>query len=167
MSDKAVRLAIQEFFAYPELPGIQRVYKDIPWFIDGAQWDVASNNGWAAVAAVHLSTSNESRATLPWKTGQKEVDHTVGLVVQYQYLIPPQFTHDEAEDVWVDGFDTVIDGIKDRIRSDYTFNNPAVIFQAGENKNDIRITRDAPYIDKGRVLVWAVLEFDVTEIITA
>jgi hypothetical protein len=167
MADGAVRLAVQEFFQSPPVVGIQKVYKDIPWFMDGAQWDVASNDGWAAVASVHLNTSQESRITLPWKVGQKQVEHTVALVIQYQYLIPVSFAPEEAEDQWVIGLDTVIDGVKDRIRSDYTFNNPNVIFQGGQDRNDIRVTRDVPVMDVGRVIAWNVVEFNVTEIIQA
>lgn len=167
MADAAVRRTIRDFFQFPELPGMQKVYLDVPWFMDGAQWDVLGNAGWAAVGAVHLTSSNETRITLPWQDGSKQVEHTVGLVIQYQYLIPSEFTVDEAEDEWVTGLDTIIDGIKDRIRSDYTFNDPNVIFQGGQSPNDIRIQRDVPIIDKGRIVAWNVLEFNVTEIIQA
>lgn len=167
MADGAVRIAIRDFFQSPPIDGIQRVYLDVPWFMDGAQWDVQSQDGYAAVASVHLTTSNETRLTLPWKTGSKHVDHTVGLLLQYQYLIPPTFGPDEAEDAWVHGLDSIIDGVKDRIRSDYTFNNPAVIFQGGQDAQDIRVTRDVPVIDIGKVVAWVVVEFNVTEIIQA
>lgn len=167
MSDSAVRLAIQDFFANPKIDGIQRVYRDVPWFLDGAQWEVYDQRGWAAVCAVHLRSSNESRVTLPWKDGSKQVQHTVGMIIQYQYLIPTQFNFDEAEDSWVEGLDAIVDGIKDRIRSDYTMGHSDVIFQAGQDRNDIRIQRDVPIIDKGRVVSWNVIEFNVTEIIQA
>jgi len=167
MADGAVRIAIRNFFQAPLIPGIQQVYLDIPWFIDGAQWDVLDGSGYAAVASVHLNTSQESRITLPWKSGQKQVNHAVGLVLQYQYLIPSSFAPDEAEDAWVTGLDAIIDAVKDRIRSDYTFNNTNVIFQAGQDAGDIRVTRDVPVIDVGRVIAWTVVEFNVTEIIQA
>lgn len=167
MSDASVRQTIQEFFATPSIDGIQHVFRDVPWFMDGAQWDVFDNRGWAAVASVHLNRSDETRVTLPWQTGSKRVEHAVGLLIQYQFLIPADFSQGEAEDSWVEGLDTIIDGVKDRIRSDYTFNNPSVVFQAGQNPNDIRIQRDVPIIDKGRVVSWNVIEFDVTEIIQA
>lgn len=167
MADGAVRKAIQQFFSSPEIDGIQRVYKDVPWFLDGARWEVYDQRGWAAVCAVHLTSSRESRVTLPWKDGSKQVNHTVGMIIQYQYLIPTQFTFDEAEDSWIEGLDSIVDGIKNRIRSDYTMGNTDVIFQAGQNPNDIRIQRDVPIIDKGRIVSWNVVEFDVTEIIQA
>jgi hypothetical protein len=167
MSDAQVRLAIQEFFQTPAIDGIQRVFRDVPWFMDGAQWDVFDNRGWAAVASVHLDRSEETRITLPWKDGSKQVDHNVGLIIQYQYLIPATFGQDEYEDAWVDGLDAIVDAVKERIRSDYTFNNPNVIFQGGQTPNDIRIQRDVPIIDKGRVVSWNVIQFSVTEILQA
>jgi hypothetical protein len=167
MSDQAVRAAIQAFLASPELPGVQKVYKDVPWFIDGAQWNVAGNDGWAGIISVHLNTSQESRVTLPALTGSKQVNHTIGLVIQYQYLIPTYFAPGEAEDSWVDGLDIIVDGIKDRIRSNPTFNSNGIIFQAGQDDSDIRITRDVPTIDVGRVVAWNLIEFNLTEIIQA
>lgn len=167
MADGDVRLAIRDFFQKPEITGIQKVFLDVPWFMDGAQWDIQSNEGWAAVASVHLTTSTETRLTMPWRTGSKHVDHTVGLILQYQYLIPSNFGPDESEDEWVIGLDKIIDAVKNRIRSDYTFNNPAVIFQGGQDAQDIRVTRDVPVVDIGKVVAWVVVEFNVTEIIQA
>ena len=167
MADGDVRKAIRNFFQTPPITGIQTVYLDVPWFIDGAQWDVLSQEGWAAVASVHLNMSQESRVTLPWSVGSKQVNHSVGLLLQYQYLIPSNFGPDEAEDAWVEGLDIIIDGVKNRIRSDYTFNSNGVIFQAGQDQNDIRVQRDVPVVDVGRVVAWCVVEFNVTEIIQA
>ena len=167
MADGAVRVAIRNFFQSANIPGIQQVYLDVPWFIDGAQWDVLDGSGFAAVASVHLDTSSETRITLPWKTGSKQVNHTVGLILQYQYLIPSTFAPGEYEDAWVTGLDAIVDGVKNRIRSDYTFASTNIIFQAGQNGNDVRVTRDVPVVDIGKVVAWVVVEFNVTEIIQA
>ena len=165
MADGAVRQAIQNFFLNPSIDGVQHVYLDVPWFLDGAQWDVFDNRGWAAVASIHLDRSQESRITLPFGTGSKNVEHNVGLILQYQYLIPAKFQQGEFEDAWVTGLDQIVDAVKDRIRSDYTFNSNGVIWQSGQQANDIRITRDVPTVDLGRVVSWNVVEFSVTEII--
>lgn len=167
MADSAVRVAIRDFFTAPEIDGIQKVYLDVPWFVDGAAWEVYDSRGWAAIASVHLDTSRESRITVPWKFGSKQVQHTVGLLIQYQYLVPVSFAPNEAEDAWVEGFDQIIDAIKDRIRSDYTMASSGIIFQAGQDNDDIRVSRDVPTVDVGRVVVWCVVEFNVTEIIQA
>lgn len=167
MADGAVREAIQAFLLNPSIDGVQYVYKDVPWFLDGAQWDVFDNRGWAAVCSVHLDSSRESRLTLPFAVGSKHVEHNVGIIIQYQYLIPDQFAQGEFEDAWVTGLDAIVDGIKDRIRSDYTFGAVNIIWQAGQSTDDIRITRDVPVRDAGRVISWNVIEFTVTEIIQA
>ena len=167
MADGAVRKAVRDYLRTANITGLQSVYLDVPWFIDGARWDVYDTNGWAAVAAVHLNSSMESRITMPWKDGSKQVNHTVAIILQYQYLIPSQFGYDESEDAWVTGLDSIIDGVKNAIRADYTLGAPDIIFQGGQNNGDIRIIRDVPVVDNGRVIAWNVLEFDVTEIIQA
>jgi hypothetical protein len=168
VSDGTVRVALRNFFQTPAIPGMPKVYLDQPTIIQGANWDVQTNLGWGAVGFVHLDASHESRVTLGAAIGgSKQVNHTVGLVVQYQYIIPPTYPAGVDEDAWVTPFDSIIDGIKARIHSDPTMGNSAVIFQGGQDQNDIRVTRDLPQDDVGRVVVFAVVEFNVTEIIQA
>jgi hypothetical protein len=72
------------------------------------------------------------------------------------------------EDAWVTPFDSIIDAVKTRIRSDPTLGNSSVIFQGGQDQNDIRITRDLPQSDNSETtIVFAVVEFNVTEILQA
>lgn len=168
MSDNAVRVALRTFFQTPTIPGLTKIYLDQPTIIQGANWDVQTKLGWGAVGFIHLDTSRESRVTLGAAIGgSKQVNHTVGLVIQFQYLIPSTLPAGQEEDSWVGPFDSIIDGIKTRIRSDPTAGNPSVIFQFGQDNGDIRVTRDLPQDDIGRVIVFAVVEFDVTEIIQA
>ncbi|MEC5149148.1 hypothetical protein [Cryobacterium sp. GrIS_2_6] len=168
MSDGAVRVALRNFFQTPAIVGMPKVYLDQPTIIQGANWNVQVNLGWGAVGFVHLDTSHESRVTLGAAIGgSKQVNHTVGLVVQYQFLVPAAYPDGTDEDAWVTPFDSIIDAIKTRIRSDPTMGNSAVIFQGGQDQNDIRVTRDLPQDDVGRVVVFAVVEFDVTEILQA
>lgn len=169
MSDSAVRLAIRAWFATPPIPGVQNVYRDEPWIVQGADWDVSTELGWGAILSIHLDSSEESRITLPALTGNKRVDHKVGVLIQYQYLIPDVFPDGVMEDDWVNGLDQIIDAVKTRIRSDPNMGTApgGVIWEAGQSPADIRISRDLPKLDRGRVISWNLVEFDVTEIITA
>lgn len=168
MTDANVRAALRDFFQTPPLLGLQKVFLDEPWIIQGANWDVQSQSGWGAVAFIHLDTSHESRITLGAAIGgSKQVDHTVGLVIQYQYLIPAALPDGTDEDAWVGPLDQIIDGVRTRIHSNPNAGNPAVVFQFGQDNNDIRVTRDLPKIDNGKIVVFTLVEFDVTEIIQA
>lgn len=169
MADGLVRQAVQAWLAGASIPGLQKVYLDVPWFIDGNSWDLTSND-WGAISMVHLNDSKESRLTLGAAIGgTKMAEHTVAVIVRYQYLIPDNLPTGQDFDAWVTGLDTIIDGIKDRIRSSPTLGTApgGVVFQAGQSQNDIRITRDMPLFDGGRVWSWSAIEFDVTEVITA
>lgn len=166
MSDGAVRVALRDFFQTPVITGLQKVYLDEPWIIQGANWNVDA--GWGAVGFIHLDTSKESRLTLGAAIGgSKRVEHTVGLVIQYQYLIPDTLPDGVDEDAWVGPFDQIIDAVKARIHSDPTLGSPSIIFQGGQDNDDIRVSRDLPQKDIGKVIVFAVVEFNVTEIIQA
>lgn len=169
MSDSAVRKAIQAWFATPPIPGVQNVFLDEPWIIQGADWDVQSDSGWGAILAIHLDSSDESRVTLPALTGNKRVDHKVGVLIQYQYLIPSTLPVGVNEDDWVNGLDQIIDAVKNRIRQDPNLGTApgGVVWQAGQDLNDIRISRDLPKYDRGRVISWNLVEFNVTEILVA
>ncbi len=181
MSEATVRAAIVKFFATPPITGIQDVYNDMPWFLDGGTWTLRDNGGWGSIAYIHLDSSAETRLTMGGAnaqgtpTGQVNVLHTVSLVVQYQYLIPTNLPAGSREDAWIGPIDQIIDAAKTRIRSDPTFGTGAggAIYQAGQGDGSggphIRQTRDLPVLDPNRskVLNWNRLEFDVREIITA
>jgi hypothetical protein len=169
MADGAVRAALRNFFQTPPIPGMPKIYLDEPTIVQGANWDVSASTGWGAVGYIHLDTSHESRVTLGAAIGgSKQVNHTVGLVVQYKYLWPAYLTPGLEEDAWVTPFDSIIDAVKTRIRSDPTLGNSSVIFQGGQDQNDIRITRDLPQSDNSETtIVFAVVEFNVTEILQA
>jgi hypothetical protein len=168
VSDNSVRHQLRDFFQTPAIKGLPKVYLDEPWIIQGANWNVQAELGWGAVGFTHLDTSSDTRITLGAAIGgQKEVKHTVGFCVQFQYLIPASLPAGVDEDAWVDPFDSIIDGIKNRIRSDPTLGGAGAIFQGGQDPNDIRVTRDLPQEDVGKIIVFAVVEFDCLEIITA
>lgn len=177
MSYTAVRAALQDWFEGAAITGMQKIYLDMPWFMDAAQWNITPGRTWAAVGFVHIDSSNESRITVGAKNptlpanavGYKQVQYVVSLGIQYQYLIPATLSGTDEEDAWVVGLDAITDAIKTRIREDPLQGTTSnVIFQAGQDDNDIRVDSDLPIHEPGvRVYQFARVQFSVTEIINA
>lgn len=169
MSRLAVRRAVQAFLTTPGIVGLEKVYLDQPTRTLGGDWQLANNAGWGAVGWTHISDESETRITLPAVTGQKQVKYTVGLALLYQYLIPANPPAGDHEDAWVTYMDTLIDNVKARLRSDPTMGTGpgGVVFQGAQDPDSLKIASDLPRLDHGKVWVWHVLEFDVTEVVTA
>lgn len=177
MSYAAVRAATVAWFNTAGIEGLQKVYQDMPWFLDAAEWNVTPGRPWGAVGFIHLDSSNESRITVGAENptlpadavGYKQVEYVLSLGLQYQYLIPATLPADVAADVWVEGLDSLIDAVKARIRQDPLLGATSdVIFQAGQDDNDIRVESDLPIYDAGvRVYSFHRVQFNLTEIINA
>lgn len=174
MPQADVRAALVEYFANPPLPGVQIVEKDLPFYFDGANWNVSAETGWAAVLAIHIDSTSETRITLPARTpdtqawGNKKVAYTVSIIVQQQYLTPTYRPPGWDETDWTDALDTLLDSITDRIHRDPTAGsggNP--IFEFGQDDNDIQIEQEIPTFDEGRLYSWCRVQVNVTEIINA
>lgn len=168
MSAAAVRRAIQDYLVAANIDGVETVYRAQPWDpIADDGWSLATDLGHGAVVIVHLEQEQESRITVPAIGGNKAVDHTVGLIVLYQYLIPDTLPPGVDSDVWVDPLDAILDGIRAAIQASPTLNAPAVIFEAGQAAGDLSIQRDLPRRLADKVLSWQLIRLTVTEIITA
>jgi hypothetical protein len=164
MADADVRAALVTYLTGLNIPGIQQWYDDEPWIIQGNTWNLDA--GYGALAFVHIDDVVESRATLPYKTGQVRVDYTVSLLIMYQYVIPPT-AQAGSEDAWVGPLDTIIGATKAGIRADQNAGNPAVIWQWGQEPQGIRHQRDLPVRNAGRIQSWNRIIVAATEIITA
>lgn len=171
MGAATVRAAITSYFAGAALTGLQHVYQECPWWLDGDQFDLAGGDDFGAVAYVHLSEQRETRIALPAVQGIKAVTWDVALVVLFQYLVPSSFPAGQDESSWVTPLDALLDGLIARLRADQTLGtgHNGVIFQAGESVDDVVLRRDLPRIDAqgGKVWCWQVLEFKAVEMIQA
>jgi hypothetical protein len=143
------------------IPTLNNIYRAMPTFIDPAKWwELPAELGAGTIGYVHLATIDE----IPSDT---------------------QATMYEGDE-WVDGYDAMLEGVKALIRIDPNLGTaqttvgtgqpgviyaafPGVIWQAGQAKGGLRITADLPFRDEdgGEVLSMQVLEFRVTECITA
>lgn len=159
MSVATVRAAVKSWLA--GTTGLANVYLDQPTVIENSAFEGAS--GFGPVAFVHIEHFSETRIGLPAGAGLKEVTYDVGVVLIVRHIIQPDETgHDE----WVADSDAAIDHLRDRIRADFTFGTAgAVVWQAGEDMNDIQVTLDLPKFEGSIVEHWVLVQFKVQEIV--
>lgn len=192
-----VRAAVVEFFQdaidaeEPKLTGVRWVYRDAPWWVDGASIPFIVDVGpdeteprlWGAAMFVHFDRSTESRIGVPAPNieqgrtidsgfvGQKNVTYLCTIGVLYQYLIPAEYPDDPTGkppgDQWASGVDTIIDELKALIHADPNLGHPDVIFQAGQANAGLTLDWDAPTQNGGVVNSWLGLQLTIEEIITA
>jgi hypothetical protein len=175
VTQSAVRNQIAAFIAAAKIPAVGVVYRGGPYRVDGAAFQLGQNDGHGAVLFVHIDSSNESRITFPTlaptnvsgAVGQKRVDYVVSIVIFYKFKVQ-SLGQGQVVDVWVDPLDAIIDSLKTRIRSDPNQGDATIIFEAGQDPNDIRVVQDLPVEIPGGILFsLARLQYNVTEIITA
>jgi hypothetical protein len=170
------------------LPGLNKVYRAQPTFIDPTKWWILPPElGAGTVGFLHLAKSDEDRIAYPAVDGAKLVEYVVALVLIGRYQIPSASQAVAYEgDEWVDAQDETIEAIKAWIRKDPCLGTaqttqgtgapgviygqyPGVIWEAGQTQGDLSMNADPPIRDEdgGEVLTFQVLEFHVTEAITA
>lgn len=176
MSAYTVRQQLQAFLTAPPITGLQQVFVSEPLYIAGGAWNLAANQGWGAVGWPWISDEHEDRLTLgapdpargQLAAGQKTITYKVSIMLLFQYLIPAQMG---SEDAWQQPLDTLIEGVKQRLRSDPKAGTAAglgnVIFEQSQDPGDLAVTRDMPQRDNGKVIVWQRIDTTVKEIITA
>jgi hypothetical protein len=177
MSMGAVRQAIAAYLngGIPaSLPGFNHCYRGQPTFIDPTKWWVVpAELGAGTLGWLHLALVEDDRIAYPAVQGQKFTEYTVALPLIYRYPIPtssqsPQLQGDE----WVNGWDATVEAIKAFIRADPNLGtgSQGIIWQAAQTKGDLRMSAgDMPVRDEtaGEILNFGVLDFHVTEVITA
>lgn len=168
MGSQGVRAAIAAHLAPPAIPGLSTVYRGLPVTIVDTDWAIGIDTGWGAGSYLHINDRAESRVAMGGEHGGiKRVDYQCALVVFFRWRYTDHGP-DNATDGWTDAFDGLIDDLVTRIRADRTFGcgTSGPIWQVGEGEQDVRVQVDAPHEDSGQVVVWAALEFEVTEMVT-
>lgn len=167
MSSATIRGIVATFFETASIPGLNKVFPAPPYWADGSLWDLNLQTGAGAIAAIHIVEEHEQRLTVPVLTGSKMIHYELGLMIFYQFL-QAQAVAAKDEAAWSAPLDVIIDGVKDRLRSDPQCGVPGgAVFQSAQDANDVRIRRDLPRISKTKILAWNVVEFAVDEIVTA
>ena len=156
-----VRATLASFLATPQITTLNQVFTSFPKRINFQVNSVAGQLSRAAVV-VFIQSENETRLAIGGATnGWKRVDYSIVLQVFHHSL------QRNAEDSMAD-FDTLIDNIKTRLRSDHRFGDETgtLVWQGAEPI--INATYGEPStVAEGATETYAELQFDVTEMIQA
>lgn len=154
MSRAEVRSAVANFFAPPAVAGLNTVYRSEPKIIQGQDFfaGAAAGIGTGAVGVVHIERESEQRRALGGATsGKKRIDYDVAMIIRFRSDLV-------SGTAAMDAYDTMIDGIKTRLRSDRQLNAAGTIFSAGEageqGGSDIEIISDLPVKEGQVVHIW-------------
>ena len=158
---KGVRETLSAFLANPPIPTLNQVFTSFPKRIN-FQLNSQPGQMTRSAVVVFIAGEDENRLAIGGaNSGWKRVDYSVILQVYTHSL------HINAEDA-MDDFDTLIDNIKERLRSDHNFGDTSgtLVWQGAE---PIIMGRyGEPVTNKeGATEVFAELEFTVTEMIQA
>lgn len=156
-----VRTTLYNFLLTPPITNLNQVFTSFPKRIN---FQVNSTAGQLSrsAAVIFIQSETESRLAIGGATnGWKRVDYGVVLQV-YQHSLQRN-----AEDVMAD-FDTLIDAIKTRLRSNHNFGDSTgtLVWQGAEPIINASYGEPATN-EEGATELFAELQFDVTEMIQA
>lgn len=156
-----VRATLASFLSTPAITGLNQVFTSFPKRIN---FQTNSTAGQLSRAAVVIFIQNETETRLAIggaHNGWKRVDYSVIVQIFHHSL------HRNAEDAMAD-FDTLVDNIKTRLRSDHNFGDTTgtLVWQGAEPI--INASYGEPRtIAEGATETYSELQFDVTEMIQA
>lgn len=165
MSRATMRAGVAAFFNTPAIAGLTTVYTSQPKSMS----QFAKNDGDRSgmLAYVFIEAEREHRKAMGGATGgKKRIVYDVGLVCLFRHNgVDPSETADGAVQA-MDDYDSTVELIKQRLRSDRTLGG--VAFSAGEGaelmQDDIEIVSDLPtQVDGGALTIWSVVRFRTTE----
>jgi hypothetical protein len=156
-----VRATLYNFISNPPIPTINKVWTSFPKRI---QFQENSQPGQLSRAQViiFISSENETRLAIGGAhNGWKRVDYNV-IIQIYQHSMERN-----AEDAMI-AFDTLVDNLKTRLRSDHNFGDPTgtLVWQGAEPIINARYGEPST-TKEGATETFAEIEFMVTEMIQA
>lgn len=156
-----VRETLYNFISNPPIPTINKVWTSFPKRI---QFQENSQPGQLSRAQViiFISSENETRLAIGGATnGWKRVDYNI-IIQIYQHSLERN-----AEDAMI-AFDTLVDNLKTRLRSDHNFGDPSgtLVWQGAEPIISARYGEPST-TKEGATETFAEIEFMVTEMIQA
>jgi phosphoribosyl 1,2-cyclic phosphodiesterase len=163
---KEARDTIATFIQPPQVDGINQVFTSFPKRINFEVNALPSQKNRCA-AVVFIESETETRIGLGGytsagaATGIKKVDYSIAIQLFHHSV------ENNAEDAMAD-FDNVIDNLKNRLRSDHQFGDKSgvLVWQAAEPV--INTSYGEPMSGTGTAIeTWAVVRFDVTQVINA
>lgn len=156
-----VRATLYSFLSSPQITTLNQVFTSFPKRINYQTNSTAGQLSRAAVV-IFIASETETRLAIGGATnGWKRVDYTVILQV-YQHSL------ERNAEAAMTAFDTLIDNIKTRLRSDHNFGDPTgvLVWQGAEPL--INTQYGEPSTSKeGATETFAEIEFAITEMIQA
>jgi hypothetical protein len=156
-----VRETLTSFISNPPIPTLNQVFTSFPKRIN-YQVNAQPGQMTRSAAVVFIAAENETRLAIGGAhSGWKRVDYAV-VIQLYTHSM-----HTNAESAMAD-FDTLVDNIKERLRSDHNFGDTTgnLVWQGAEPIIRARYGEPATS-NEGATETYAELEFDVTEMIQA
>lgn len=182
MSRSTVRAALYDYLVTGcaagtgSVTGVTKVYKAMPYFIDGATWTPSRELGSGSVVFLHFPDKREERAADPAASvsssvvGVKQVDYQVAVCVLYQYLVKSGSQATELNgDEWVDELDATLESLEAWIRADPTAGTgpQGAVFEMAQAPGDLALPQDLPRRMQGKWISFQALHFTATEMINA
>ena len=155
------RAVLSAFISNPPIENLNQVFTSFPKRIN-FQVNAGPGQMTRSAVVVFIAAERENRLAIGGATnGWKRVDYTVILQIYVHSL------HPNSESAMAD-FDTLIDNIKDRLRSNHNFGdeNGTLVWQGAEPVINARYGEPAT-IAEGATEIYAELEFDITQMIQA
>jgi len=156
-----VRATLATFLSNPQITNLNQVFTSFPKRIN-FQVNATAGQMTRSACVIYIAQERENRLAIGGATnGWKRVDYTVILQLYVHSL------HPEATSAMAD-FDTLVDNIKTRLRSDHNFGDTTgtLVWQGAEPVIIGRYGEPATN-QEGATDIFAELEFDVTEMIQA
>lgn len=156
-----VRSTLAKFISNPPIDSLNQVFTSFPKRIN---FQVNSTAGQLsrAAAIIFIQSENENRLAIGGAhSGWKRVDYSVIIQIYHHSMQP------NSENAMAD-FDTLIDNVKERLRSDHNFGDTTgtLVWQGAEPV--ISASYGEPKtLKEGATETYAELQFDVTEMIQA
>lgn len=156
-----VRETLWKFLANPPIENLNVIHTSFPKRIQ-FQENAMPGQMTRSQAVIFIESENENRLAIGGATnGWKRVDYSV-IVQLYVHSLQP-----DARTAMAD-FDTLVDAIKARLRSNHTFGDPTgnLVWQGAEPIINGNYGEPAT-TNEGATEIYAELQFDVTEMIQA
>jgi len=158
---KDVRSTLATFIAPPKVDGINQVFTSFPKRID-FQVNALPSQLSRCAAVIHIESENENRLAIGGAhSGVKRIDYSVAIQLFHHSL------ERNSEDA-MNNLDYVIDSLKAVLRSDHQFGDPSgnLVWQGAEPV--INASYGEPMSNDGTSTeTWAIIRFDVTQMIQA
>lgn len=182
MSRTQVRQALYAYLVQGCSPGegsvtgVSKVFRAMPWLIDGRTWTPSADLGAGTVLFPHFTDKSETRESTPAASvssevvGWKRVDYQVAVGVFYQYVIPSGTQSTQYDgDEWVLQLDKTLEELEAWIRADPTAGTGpgGVVFEMAQSPGDLSLPQDLPLKLPGKMISFQALHFTATEVIQA